>query len=93
MVITETAIEEVLRSADIEALIQLGAPKDEYESEARSIMDAVARLDVNEVTEESLTAIIRTEWSKWFGPFSDDEMKMRMTDFQRIARRILKLDA
>lgn len=93
MVITETAIEEVLRSADIEALIQLGAPKDEYESEARSIMNAIVHLDEKDLTEERLTAILRVEWTHWFGPFSDGEMELRMPDFQRIARRILKLDA
>jgi len=41
MSLTNTKIEEVLRAADIEALIQLGAPKDEYEPEARSLIYAI----------------------------------------------------
>ena len=93
MRLTNTKIEEVLRAADIEALIQLGAPKDEYEPEARSLIYAISHLGENELTEERLTEIIRIEWTKWFGPFSDEEVEMRMPDFRQIAHQILALDA
>ncbi len=89
MTITQSIIADVLRSVDLESLIELGAPKDEYEPEARSIMEGVARLEEKGLSEERLAALIRTEWTSWFGPFSDDEIHVRIPRLRQIAHQIM----
>jgi hypothetical protein len=49
----------------------------------------LALLNENDITEESLVAIIRAVWSRSFGPFSDDEIEMRMPAIREVANRIL----
>lgn len=50
MKIGESAIEDVLRSEDIETLFQHGAPEDEYAPEVRRIMSALTSLGEDELT-------------------------------------------
>jgi hypothetical protein len=40
--ISVSAVREVLRSEDIEGLLELGAPRDEYADEARRVISALA---------------------------------------------------
>jgi len=92
MSITESAIAEALISADIESLFQHGAPENEYTPETRGIVKALAPLSEKDITEERLVAIIRVVWSRSFGPFSDDEIEMRMPAIREVANRILASD-
>ena len=89
MKISESVVEEVLRSEDIETLFQHGAPDNEYTPEVRGIMNAIALLGENDITEDSLVAVIRAVWAHSFGPFSDEDLEMRSPAFKQVAHRIL----
>jgi hypothetical protein len=89
MKITESTVDHILRSEDIESLLQHGAPTDEYSHEASSIVSAIALLDQNNLTEELLTDLVLAIWARFFGPFSAGEIEMRMPAFKRVAHRML----
>jgi hypothetical protein len=93
MKIKESTVEEALRAEDIETLFQHGAPENEYTPEVRRIVSALAPLREDELTEERLTAIVRSVWSHSFGPFGDDELEMRTPAFRQVAHRILTHDS
>lgn len=88
MKIRESVVDEVLRSEDIETLFQHGAPENEYTPEVQRIMGALAQLDERDTTEERLVTIIRGVWNQMFGPFSEEELEMRMPAFRQAAHRI-----
>ncbi len=88
MKIRESTVDEVLRSEDMETLFQHGASDNEYTPEVRGILNALAQLDESDITEERLVAIIGAVWGRAFGPFSDEELEMRMPAFREVAHRI-----
>jgi hypothetical protein len=81
-------IENILREEDIEGLIELGAPGDEYDSEARKLEEILSGWGVRP-SEEQIVNVLRDVWSEFFGPFNPQEMVARRDAFQRIAHRIL----
>jgi hypothetical protein len=89
MTVTPEVIREVLNSVDIEGLLQVGAPADEYESEAQMIATAISQTSESDLTEERLLHVIRRVWTEMFGPFSDEEIKKRDAVFLQVARQIL----
>ncbi len=84
-------INELLRFHDIEGLLSMGAPGDEYESEARMIADRVDeskhRTPDDKVTKEEVAAIIASIWREMFG-LSDDQLLLRREAFDSIAARL-----
>ncbi len=72
-------ISTLLRKADIEGLLQNGAPADEYDSEAEVIALALAKLD--EINTENITAMISTVWKKSFG-LEESELQLRLPAIQ-----------
>jgi hypothetical protein len=93
MAIAESTIEDVLRNADIESLIECGAPRDEYTPEVSGIVNALALIGEQEITAERLVATIREVWVHMFGPFSDEEIELRMPAFRQVAHQILARDS
>jgi hypothetical protein len=93
MAIIESTIEDALRAADIELLIEYGAPQDEYTPEISGIVNALAIIGEKEIDIERLVAIIREVWVQMFGPFSDEEIELRMPAFRQVAHRILARDS
>ncbi len=91
MEITRLEIEEVLRSEDVEGLLDLGAPRDEYSSEARSIASALAAIEVHDLTEDRLAAVVRSVWTRSFGPLSEADLAKRASAFRQVAQRILRV--
>jgi hypothetical protein len=89
MIVTESTLNEALKFEDIESLIEAGAPDDEYTPEARSIVQALAMIDEREIAEENLAGVIRSVWSRSFGPFSEEDLEMRMPAFRKAAHRIM----
>lgn len=85
---TMSTIKNILREEDIEGLIQLGAPADEYNSEAQEIATAMARLG-DELSEEQVLKVLEEVWNGSFGPLSSKEIEMRRAAFLRVARRII----
>ena len=89
MNISELTIDEVLRSEDIESLFQHGAPENEYTPEVQGILKALALMEEQDITEERLIAIVQSVWVRMLGPFSEDEIEMRMPAFRKVAHRML----
>jgi len=89
----DAKVNAILFSEDLESLAQHGVPDNEYMSEARKIVSAMALLSRSELTEDRLTEIVRSVWSQSFGPFSEEEAAMRMPAFREVAHRILAQDA
>ncbi len=81
-------INEALQAEDVEGLITLGAPRDEYSSEAQQITAALAELSDSQLTEENIVAIIALVWTRSFG-LTDQDIGKRMHAFQQVAHRIL----
>jgi hypothetical protein len=57
-------VREVLNKHDPECLLELGAPADEYDPEAREFVRLLAR------GEEIKPAAVVDVWERWFGPES-----------------------
>jgi hypothetical protein len=83
-------INKLLRLEDIEGLLSIGAPDDEYESEAKLIADRVAEHQASgrEVAKEEVASIIAEVWKEMF-ELSDDELLLRREAFQSVAARLI----
>ena len=82
------AIECILREEDVEGLIAIGAPPDEYADEARQIAEALEQLDSSNVGADRVLAIVAEVCSRMFGPFDSEEFQKRYPVYQRVARRV-----
>ena len=82
-------IDEILRGEDIEGLLDLGAPRDEYSSEAKAIFSALVRLKDGDVTESILCDLIAQIWIRSFGAFDEGELEKRSVAFHRVAQQLL----
>lgn len=80
-------IRDVLNREDIEGLLALGAPEDEYHAEAELIRQAIENGEVK-LREEELTGLLRRIWQEMLGPFSEEEMKQRQSGLERVARQL-----
>jgi cell division ATPase FtsA len=82
---------ELLRHEDIEGLLSMGAPDDEYESKAEMIVDHVGEAEskapIHKITKEEVEAIISAVWKEMFG-LSEDQLRQRHEAFQSIAARL-----
>jgi hypothetical protein len=70
MTFKQETIQRALNAEDLEGLLQVGAPPDEYESEAQMIANAVTHTNEDELTEDRLADLIRDVWIETSGPFS-----------------------
>jgi hypothetical protein len=89
MAINGSTVNDALKSEDVKSLIEFGAPDYEYSSEARDIVQALAKIDESEISEGVLAEIIRSVWSRSFGPFSDVDLDARSPAFRQIAHQVL----
>lgn len=80
-------VNSLLIAEDIEGLIALGAPLDEYVSEAKMIADATASLTADQFNEEHVIAIIALAWATF--ELSPDELELRLPSIVKVARNIL----
>ena len=61
------SIQQLVREADIEGLIvYCGAPADEYDDEAETLLAAISRFPSSQLTTDVLQPIIETIWQKSF---------------------------
>ena len=88
-------IQEILNVEDIEGLLALGAPRDEYEHEAELIDLALGASPSNEratpISKDSVKELITRIWDERFGPFSDADLTKRESAFDRVATKIAAL--
>jgi hypothetical protein len=86
-------IKDVLDSEDIEGLLALGCPKDEYDGEASLIEDRIAKatgFGEGKIGVAEIEGIVREVWQSQFGPFSDEQLEIRSPAFWRVAGKLYK---
>ncbi len=84
-------IANILHEEDIEGLIALGAPDDEYDDEAAQIAEAISKLDVAVRTQNNIAAIIALAWARSFD-HSPEAIKLRSAAFTHAAERISAIE-
>ncbi len=84
------SIQELVRDADIEGLIELhGAPPDEYDTEAEALYAAIAHLPTAEIIPARLTPLLEDIWRKNF--IDDDaELAQRIPALGELAAQIAR---
>jgi hypothetical protein len=81
------SIKNILREEDIEGFIQLGAPADEYDSEAEELEVMLSKLGGMH-SEEQIVEVLEDVWNEFFGPFNAEEIGKRRGAFRRVAHRL-----
>jgi hypothetical protein len=84
------AVKQALDGEDIEGLRALGCPPDEYDSEAASIAELIAKHTNSGASPSAQTvaAIIEQVWQEMFGPLPEEEICLRRPAFSRVAERL-----
>jgi hypothetical protein len=90
MRINDADLRRIIEDEDIEELLAVGAPADEYEPEVIRIYGRLAGLSESEWAEDRLVAIVSEVWDEEFGPFDDERRRHREVAYRRIAQRILE---
>lgn len=90
MEVTAQRLQEILSEEDVEGLLALGAPADEYSGEAEAIAAAFQQVTAETPSELDVLSIVQAVWAHFFGPFSEEEMHSRLTSLGKVARRILE---
>lgn len=83
-----STIKTILLDENIEGLIKIGAPADEYNGEAAQIASEIYRLQ-GQPTEKQVARVIEDVWQRSFGLMGRDEIKLRRDAFRRVAHRII----
>jgi hypothetical protein len=86
---TSTAVVRALNDEDVEGLLAVGAPGDEYEAEARLIAEALERLPDTDFVVDRVMATVADVCNRMFGPFNEDELRTRSPVYRRVAERIV----
>jgi hypothetical protein len=84
-------INELLRYEDIEGLLSMGAPNDEYETEAERIADRIGEAEEgtsDKITRKVVENIVAVVWKEMFG-LSDERARQRQGAFAAIAVRLV----
>ena len=82
-------IKAALDSEDPEGLLAMGAPHDEYYSEASLIEGRIAKVHTDEISADRIADIVAEVWNSQFGPFDEEDLNKRRQAFSSVARRIL----
>ncbi len=85
---TSSNIQNILKEEDIEGLLALGAPGDEYSYEANDISIFITALNGHSLTEADIVPIVSRVWAKYFN-LSKEDLNSRNSAFQRVAQKIL----
>jgi hypothetical protein len=84
-------IKAALDREDIEGLLALDCPRDEYDGEASLIEGGVARatnFGKNKIGADTVQAIISQVWNSQFGPFDGEDIEKRRAAFASVAQEI-----
>jgi hypothetical protein len=82
------ALDEIFRIQDIEGLIALGVPDNEYEPEVEKIFVALEALPREEATVPKLVEVFEGVYKQMFG-WSDEDMRRRRPHFEEIAIKVM----
>ncbi len=88
MTVSLSTVDAILRLEDMEGLIALGAPEDEYSDEAAEIHIALAQFG-DRPTREQISVLVMDVWKLSFGPFSAADIQKRQSALQQLVHRIL----
>ena len=89
MAYTFRPIKAALDSEDPEGLLAVGAPGDEYESEASLIEGRIAKVAADKVNVDQIADIVAEVWNSQFGPFDAENLNKRRQVFSSVARKIV----
>jgi len=84
-------IKAALDKEDIEGLLALGSPSDEYDGEASLIEDRIAKLTnfgEKRLTSSEVGDIVTSVWNSQFGPFNPEDLEKRRPAFSSVAQKI-----
>ena len=87
MNITTSQIDEILIKEDIEGLIEIGAPIDEYSDEAAQIFEIISKFEEEDFTEDIIKSAIILVWMQSFN-LDEDAMNLRMDHVKNVAKMI-----
>ncbi len=79
-----------MSAEDVEGLLGLGAPRDEYSAEVEGVAAALQRLTAATPSEPDVLRVLETVWRRSFGPFSEQQMARRSPGLRKVARRIVE---
>lgn len=80
-------INQILIEEDIEGLIEIGAPIDEYEDEAEKIATALIQLGEQKHNADSVCDTCSSVWQKCF-ELDDEQMALRKHAMQKLTLRV-----
>jgi len=86
-------IKHALDEADIEGLLSLGSPGDEYDGEATLIENGICRAsDFGKVVigQSEVEKIISDIWNHQFGPLDSADLERRKPHFAKVAAKIIE---
>jgi hypothetical protein len=81
-------VKAILDAEDLEGLLRIGAPSDEYDNEARMIAERLSLLGP-QPTVEQVAAIVTAVVAQMFGPLSREQLNRRQAVHRRVAQRLL----
>jgi len=84
-------IKSALDQEDIEGLLALECPSDEYDGEASLIESGLAKatnFGKKTITIGEIEEIVRVVWNSNFGPFDTSELEKRRDAFASLANKI-----
>jgi len=84
-------IKHALDDEDIEGLLAIDCPRDEYDGEASLIEDGICKLSdfgKRSTTPAEIANIIEQIWNLEFGPFEEREIEWRRPHYQSVAKKI-----
>jgi len=67
----------------------VGAPSDEYDSEAHALVSAFAELDEDQITTGIIVAVIGEVWRQSFD-LGEADIEKRMPEIQNLAKMLLQ---
>ena len=89
MILSVSTVDAILRDEDIEGLLALGAPVDEYSGEAAAIRSGLEQLREDQLTEAHVSALVMDIWDSSFGPFSAEDIRKRQPILRHLVYRVL----
>ncbi len=89
MICPLTTLEGIFQVIDMESLLDLGAPADEYDAEAASVQAALESVGQAGASYALVSAVVANVWQNSFGPFDEEGWSKRLPILQRLVQRIM----
>lgn len=87
--ISASQVETVLQEEDIEGLLAIGSPKDEYISEAIQMAAKLNTLPFEQRTESNVSKVVMEVWEVMFGPFEAEDVSKRSPVLKSVVKKLM----